>query len=71
MEIGLEPDTFADCYDDEGGEDRTEAATRAAREAGVRGTPTFFINGTPALGALSYEQFLAVVTEAERTAGGR
>jgi len=71
MEIGLEVEEFADCYDDERGEDRTRDATRAARRAGVRGTPTFFINGSPAFGALSYEMFMEVVVEAEHDAAGR
>lgn len=70
-DIGLDSEEFADCYDDERGEDRTEAATRAARRAGVRGTPTFYFNGVPALGALSFEQFAAVVEEAERGGSGR
>ena len=65
-EIGLDTEEFEDCYDDERGEDRTEDATRAARRAGVRGTPTFYINGVPALGALSFDQFTAVVEEAEQ-----
>jgi protein-disulfide isomerase len=69
-EIGLDSDEFDECYDDERGEDRTEDATRAARRAGVRGTPTFYVNGVPALGALSFEQFTAVVEEAERAARG-
>ena len=70
-EIGLEIEEFADCYDDERGEDRTRDATRAARRAGVRGTPIFFINGSPAFGALSYEMFMEVVVEAENRAAGR
>jgi protein-disulfide isomerase len=65
-EIGLEPTAFRQCYDDEAGEDRTDAATRAARDAGVRGTPTFFINGRPAVGALPFEMFLELVERAEQ-----
>jgi len=69
-EAGLEAASFEECYDDEDGEDRTRAATRAARDAGVRGTPTFFINGRQAVGALAYDMFVELVEDAERRAGG-
>ena len=46
-EIGLDAEAFEECYDDEDGEDRTRAATRAADDADVSGTPTFFIDGPP------------------------
>jgi protein-disulfide isomerase len=69
--IGLNVEEFADCYDDERGEDRTEEATRAARRASVRGTPTFFINRRPAFGALPFDMFLGLVEEEERRVAGR
>ena len=65
-ELGLDVEEFHDCYDDERGEDRTDRANDAARDAGVRGTPTFFVNGTPVLGAVTFEAMLAVVEETER-----
>ena len=65
QELGLDSQEFGECYDEERSEDRTDAATRAAERAGVRGTPTFFINGKRALGALSFEMFLGLVEEAE------
>ena len=65
-EVGLDVEEFRDCYDDERGEERTEAANRAARDAGVRGTPTFFVDGTPVLGAVTFEALLSVVEEAEQ-----
>jgi protein-disulfide isomerase len=64
-EIGADLDAFERCYDDESGEDRTKAASRAARAAGVRGTPTFFVNGRPAVGAIPFTMVLALVEEAE------
>ena len=69
--IGLDVGRFEECYEDERGEERTRAANRAAREARVRGTPTFFVNGRQAVGALSYDMFLALVEEAERLVDGR
>lgn len=62
----LDVSAFEECYDDERGERRTRAATRAARDARVRGTPTFFVDGKQAVGALPYEMFLQLVEEAER-----
>lgn len=64
-EIGLDQTAFDHCVEEELGKDRTEAANRAARDAGVRATPTFFVNGRPVLGALPYEAFRVVVEEAE------
>lgn len=66
--LGLDQGAFEACYDENGGEDRTRAANRAARDAGVRGTPTFFVNGRPAVGALDFEMFLLVVERAEEEA---
>jgi protein-disulfide isomerase len=70
-EVGLDVEEFEDCYDDERGEDRTRDATRAAHRVSVRGTPTFFINGRPAFGALPFEMFLGLIEEEERRAGSR
>ena len=64
VDIGLDEVDFDACYEDGHGKDRTEAANRAAREAGVRATPTFFINGRTALGALPYEAFRGLVEDA-------
>jgi protein-disulfide isomerase len=60
-EIGLALEDFSECYEDERGEDRTDDANRAARQAGVRATPTFFIDGSPVLGAVSFDVFLELV----------
>ena len=46
----------------------TRRATRAADELDVSGTPTFFINGSRARGALTIEVFRGLIEEAERAA---
>jgi protein-disulfide isomerase len=66
-EEGLDVEEFRECYDDERGEHRTDAANRAARHAAIRGTPTFFVEGTPVLGAVTFEALEAVVQEAEQS----
>ena len=64
--LGLDVSAFTVCYDGELGRERTRAATRVARDAGVRATPTFFVNGRRVLGALPYDVFRAIVEEAAR-----
>lgn len=62
---GLDASTFVDCYEDETFEDRTEDANDAADDAGVRGTPTFFINGFQVQGALPAAAFRTLLADAE------
>ena len=71
-ELGLEAEAFETCYKDDHGKDRTRRATRAADGLHVSGTPTFFINGSRALGALTIEVFRGLLEEAEHgvTPGG-
>jgi protein-disulfide isomerase len=64
-ELGLETEAFETCYKEDHGKDRTRRATRAADELDVSGTPTFFINGSRALGALTIEVFRGLLEEAE------
>ena len=65
-ELGLDAEAFETCYKDDHGKDRTRRATRAADDLDVSGTPTFFINGSLALGALTIEVFRALLEDAER-----
>jgi protein-disulfide isomerase len=69
-DIGVGREEFEACLRGDGGEARTRAATKAARAAGVRGTPTFFIDGRQAVGALPFEMFLELVERAERGGAG-
>src|SRR6266851_1455880 len=56
-ELGLDSARFDKCLD--GGEKRAlvEADEKAGQEAGVSGTPAFFVNGVFINGAVPYEQF--------------
>ena len=67
-QLGLDTGAFETCYEEDHGKDRTRRATRAAEGLDVSGTPTFFINGSRALGALTIEVFRALLEEAERGA---
>ncbi len=67
--LELDVDRFERCYRDKETEERTGANTEAALRAGVRATPTFFVNGRMVLGALPVEPFRAVL-EAAVAPGG-
>ena len=56
-DVGLDSGLFDKCLD--GGEKRAlvEADEKAGQEAGVNGTPAFFVNGIFINGAVPYEQF--------------
>ncbi len=73
-DTGLEVDQFAECYDNQTPRDEIVQDFVDAQSAGVTGTPTFFINGTPLIGAQPIERFqlaidaaLAQVDSAEQT----
>jgi protein-disulfide isomerase len=60
-DAGLDVPTYTACYGRDDGRARTRAANRAANLLGVRGTPTFFINGERLVGAPPPEQFRAIL----------
>lgn len=68
--IGLDAAEFSRCLEDETPDARIDLADEAARRLGVRATPAFYIQGQPFLGALSAEQFIALIEVAEADAGG-
>jgi hypothetical protein len=59
-ELGLGKATFGECLGSEAIRAQTEADVTEAVARGVRGTPTFFINGQPLVGAQPY----AVIVQA-------
>ena len=56
-ELGLDPDAFRTCIEEQHPGERLATSIQAARAMGIRGTPTFFINGYPFQGALPIELF--------------
>lgn len=68
---GLDTFAFEACYEDGDLEDRTRSANRAARRDGVRGTPTFFVNGHRVQGALPIAEFRALLLTALQGSGAR
>jgi protein-disulfide isomerase len=70
-EAGLDPEALRRCVDAPDTRDRIRRVRRLAREVGVRGTPTYFIDGFPAMGALPFAYVRRLVDRRlEGTGGG-
>lgn len=67
--LGLDVPAFTGCLDTERFRDAVLADQREGREAGVRATPTFFINLRKVEGALPIEEFRTAIRQALRDAG--
>jgi protein-disulfide isomerase len=70
IELGLDVEVFRHCVDRNTPRRRIDASNDAADELRVRATPAFYIDGRPVLGALSIEQFTALVEAAEAVRAG-
>lgn len=62
-ELNLDMQQFARCVSDPTVEDEVKADTAAAEALGIRGTPTFYINGRILVGAQPLETFAAMIDE--------
>ncbi|MQA28248.1 MAG: thioredoxin domain-containing protein [Luteitalea sp.] len=60
---GLDSVQFASCVDSRRFKSRVDADVAEAEEAGVTGTPAFFINGRPLEGAQPFEAFQRIIDE--------
>jgi len=63
-EVGLEVEAFTRCLDSRAFAAAVEADLSQGRALGVRGTPTFFVNGQMLVGAQSTEAFRRAVDDA-------
>jgi protein-disulfide isomerase len=61
VQLQLDPEVLAACIAAGGEKDEIESDARAATALGVSGTPTFFINGIPLVGAQPLAQFRSVI----------
>ena len=75
-ELGLDRERFESCVAEERPQDRLAEGGRAARALGLRGTPSFLVNGFPVQGALPTQLFrdildteLAALAEAAGAGG--
>ncbi len=63
-ELNLDMTKFEPCLTNDQTLDRVKADTQEGSAAGVRGTPTFFINGQGLVGAQPFEAFQAAIDKA-------
>jgi protein-disulfide isomerase len=69
-EVGLDVERFEESFKSGRYEDVVEKVFREGQEAGIQGTPTFFINGRILVGAQPLEAFEQVIEEELRKAEG-
>jgi protein-disulfide isomerase len=63
-DVGLDMAQFDPCVREDKTLDRVQADTQEGQRFGVRGTPTFFINGRPLVGAQPVEAFQTTIEQA-------
>lgn len=68
-ELGLDAATFVACWKSGRALESLERNTRLARSYGVPGTPAFFVNGRPLVGALGYDEFVNYLRQAGAVTG--
>ncbi|HRN96600.1 MAG TPA: thioredoxin domain-containing protein [Candidatus Levybacteria bacterium] len=62
-ELGIDMGSFNQCLDSGKYADKVASDTADGTAAGVSGTPAFFVNGTPLVGAQPYESFKAIIDQ--------
>jgi protein-disulfide isomerase len=65
-DLGLKTSVFDACLDSGRWADAVDADMAEGAGLGVRGTPTFFVNGYPLVGAQPYETFQHAISLAEQ-----
>ncbi len=63
QQVGADVKKFRDCYESRRFDEAIDKSFHDAKRLGLRGTPTFFINGRSFYGAQSYESLKALVEE--------
>jgi protein-disulfide isomerase len=69
--LGLDAEAFGECLDSGRYAALVEEDTAAGARLGVSGTPAFFINGRPLIGAQPFEAFAAVIDDELERVGRR
>ncbi len=59
--LGMDGTQFSNCLSNKSDDARSQTDYQDGQKAGVSGTPTFFINGTPLVGAQPYDAFKAAI----------
>ena len=69
-QVGLNAADFKTCRQDPASEERVNADATAARDAGLTGTPAFFVNGILISGARPLEDFTKWIDQELASKGG-
>lgn len=69
LSLDLNPQAFSDCLAEQHPIESIAADFREAQSLGIRGTPAFFINGRPLLGARDFSAFALIIDEELAAAG--
>jgi protein-disulfide isomerase len=69
--LNLDRDAFTTCVDTRRYRKEVEADVEEGNAIGIRGTPTFLVNGTPLVGAQPIEAFREAVRGALKEAGAK
>lgn len=64
QELKLDMAQFGPCLTNDQTLDRVKGDTQEGQQVGVRGTPTFFVNGRAVVGALPLQDFQQVIEQA-------
>ena len=64
VELKLDMAQFGPCLTNDQTLDRVKGDTQEGQQVGVRGTPTFFVNGRAVVGALPLQDFQQVIEQA-------
>lgn len=70
-DAGLDAEAFRACFEEGRFRDAIDADLAAGREAGVSGTPAFFVNGIPLSGARPLDDFVQLVESELERAGSQ
>lgn len=62
-ELKLDMARFEPCLKNDQTQGRVQADTQEGRQVGVRGTPTFFVNGRAVVGALPLQDFQQIIEQ--------
>ena len=62
-DLGLQADTFGECLDSGKYASKWQQGLADGTQYGVTGTPAFFINGRPLMGARPFEDFATVIDD--------
>jgi len=71
VELNLDRDRFTRCLDQHAERPAVQASLAEGRALGITATPTFFVNGTPLIGAQPPEAFREAIDEALKRKAAR